>query len=125
MAVLAAAGVRRDQVTSCRELVGGTFNAVYLVRRADGGGLVVKLAPDQAGPLLWYERGILATEAMYYQAAARQAGVTVPSVIVEGRQSCAVVSVMAWSRMARPSASSSSVAVRGGAIRKTPPMPGS
>jgi len=81
MAVLAAAGVRRDQVTSWRELAGGTFNAVYLVRRADGGGLVVKLAPDQAGPLLRYERGILATEAMYYQAAARQAGVTVPSVI--------------------------------------------
>jgi aminoglycoside phosphotransferase (APT) family kinase protein len=42
---------------------------------------VVKLAPDQAGPLLRYERGILATEAMYYQAAAGQAGVTVPSVI--------------------------------------------
>ena len=36
-----------------------------------------------------------------------------------------VVSVAAWSRMSRPSESSCSVAVRGGAIRKTPPMPGS
>ena len=66
-AVLTAAGVSWDQVTGHRELGGGTFNTVYLVRRAAGPGLVVKLAPDPARPMLRYERGILATEAMYYR----------------------------------------------------------
>ena len=46
-------------------------------------------------------------------------------VLTGGYQSRPVASLIAWSRMARPSASSSSVAVSGGAIRKTPPMPGS
>ncbi len=78
---LAAARVRPDEVTQCGELAGGTFNAVYLVRVADGNGLVVKVAPDPAGPMLQYERGILATEAMYYRLAGRCTGVTVPSVV--------------------------------------------
>jgi aminoglycoside phosphotransferase (APT) family kinase protein len=80
-AVLTAAGVNWDQVTLHRELGGGTFNAVYLVRQAAGPGLVVKLAPDPGGPMLTYERGILATEAMYYRLAGQQAGVAVPSVL--------------------------------------------
>jgi aminoglycoside phosphotransferase (APT) family kinase protein len=79
-AVLAAAGLSWDQVSGYARLGGGTFNTVYLVRRAGGGGLVVKLAPDPAGPMLRYERGILATEAMYYRLAGRLAGVAVPSV---------------------------------------------
>jgi aminoglycoside phosphotransferase (APT) family kinase protein len=78
---LAAAGVRWDQVTSHRGLSGGTFNSVSLVRLADGRRLVVKLAPDPAQPVLRYERGILATEAMYYRLAGQYPGVTVPSVI--------------------------------------------
>jgi aminoglycoside phosphotransferase (APT) family kinase protein len=79
--VLAAAGVRPDGVTECSELAGGTFNAVYLVRVADGTGLVVKVAPDPLGPMLQYEHGILATEAMYYRLAGECTGVTVPSVV--------------------------------------------
>jgi aminoglycoside phosphotransferase (APT) family kinase protein len=79
--VLAATGVRPDEVTECNELAGGTFNAVYLARLIDGSGLVVKVAPDPAGPMLQYERGILATEAMYYRLAGRCTGVTVPSVV--------------------------------------------
>ncbi len=47
-AVLAAAGVSWAQVTGYSRLGGGTFNTVYLVRRAGGPGLVVKLAPDPA-----------------------------------------------------------------------------
>jgi aminoglycoside phosphotransferase (APT) family kinase protein len=80
-AVLAAAGVDWDRVTSCQGLAGGTFSTVYLVRRADAGGLVVKLAPDPGESLLRYEHRILTTEAMYYRAAARHPDVTVPSVI--------------------------------------------
>jgi aminoglycoside phosphotransferase (APT) family kinase protein len=78
-AVLAAAGVRWDQVTGSSRLGGGTFNTVYLVRRAGGTGLVVKLAPDPAGPMLRYERGILSIEAMYYRLAGQLVGVAVPS----------------------------------------------
>ncbi len=80
-ATLAVAGVSWDQVTGHREFDGGTFNTVYLVRRADEAGLVVKLAPDPAGPMLQYERGILATEAMYYRLAGQHSGVAVPSVV--------------------------------------------
>ena len=68
-------------MTGHRELGGGTFNTVYLVRRAAGPGLVVKLAPDPARPILRYERGILATEAMYYRLAGQHAGVAVPSLV--------------------------------------------
>jgi aminoglycoside phosphotransferase (APT) family kinase protein len=80
-AVLAAVGVGWDRVTGCRELGGGTFNTVWLVRLAGGTGLVVKLAPDPAGPMLTYERGILATEAMYDALAGTRPGVAVPSVV--------------------------------------------
>src|SRR6267142_5369403 len=68
-AALAGAGVSWDQVASCRSLTGGTFNAVHLVRLADGTRLVVKIPPGPDTPLLSYEQGILGTEALYYQLA--------------------------------------------------------
>jgi aminoglycoside phosphotransferase (APT) family kinase protein len=80
-AALEAAGIGLDQVTSRRELAGGTFNTVYLVRLIDGTRLVVKLPPDPAVPVLQYEQGILATEAEYYQLVSRCPGVMVPAVI--------------------------------------------
>jgi hypothetical protein len=66
---LAGAGVSRRQVSECRGLTGGTFNAVYLVSLDDGTRLVVKLPPGPAVPLLRYERGLLGTEALYYRLA--------------------------------------------------------
>ncbi|MGD0700151.1 MAG: aminoglycoside phosphotransferase family protein [Trebonia sp.] len=80
-AALAAAGVSWDQVASCRGLTGGTFNAVHLVRLADGTGLVVKIPPGPDTPLLRYEQGILGTEALYYQLAGQCRDVTVPAVV--------------------------------------------
>jgi aminoglycoside phosphotransferase (APT) family kinase protein len=80
-AVLAAAGMRWDDVTDCDELGGGTFNTVYRVRSADGRRLVVKLAPPTGTPILRYEQGILGAEALYYRLAAGLAGVTVPTVV--------------------------------------------
>jgi fructosamine-3-kinase len=79
--ILAAADVRWDQVTGYRALTGGTYNAVYLVRRTDGAGLVVKVAPDPGNPMLRYEHKILATEAMYYRLAGRLDGIAVPEVV--------------------------------------------
>lgn len=78
---LAAAGVSWDQVTGSRALAGGTYNAVYLVSLDDGTTVVVKIPPDPAGPALRYERGILGTEALYYQLTGHCQGVTVPAVI--------------------------------------------
>src|ERR1700722_1518980 len=80
-AVLAAAGVRWDDVTDCHELGGGTFNTVYRVRSTDGSGLVVKLAPPAGTPILRYEQGILRAGALYYRRAADLAGVTVPALV--------------------------------------------
>jgi aminoglycoside phosphotransferase (APT) family kinase protein len=80
-AALAEAGVSWEQVADCRSLTGGTFNAVHLVGLADGTRLVVKIPPDPAVPVLRYERGILATEALYYQLAGQCRGVTVPAVV--------------------------------------------
>jgi hypothetical protein len=80
-AALDEAGVSWTRVAGYRQLAGGTFNDVRLVHLHDGSGLVVKLAPDPAGPMLEYERGILRTEAMYDHMAGQHAGVTVPSVL--------------------------------------------
>lgn len=80
-AALAGAGVSWEQVADCRSLAGGTFNAVHLVGLADGTRLVVKIPPGPAVPVLRYERGILATEALYYRLAGRCRGVTVPAVV--------------------------------------------
>jgi aminoglycoside phosphotransferase (APT) family kinase protein len=79
--IMAAAGVSPDQVTGFRRLEGGTFNTVYLGSLVDGTGLVLKVAPDPREPVLKYEEGILATEAMYYRLAARCPGVRVPSLV--------------------------------------------
>jgi hypothetical protein len=78
--ILGAAGVSPDRVSGHRQLDGGTFNTVYLSRLVDGTGLVLKV-PDPREPVLKYEEGILATEAMYYRLAARCAGVSVPSLV--------------------------------------------
>ncbi len=73
-AALAGAGVGWDMVAGSRLLTGGTFNAVYLVSLADGTRLVVKIPPGHATPLLRYEQGILATEALYFQLAGQCSG---------------------------------------------------
>ncbi|MFI0235298.1 phosphotransferase family protein [Streptomyces sp. NPDC016845] len=65
-AALGAAGVPWSEVRSHEELGGGTFNTVFRVRRSDGTGLVVKLAPEANVPVLRYEEGILGTEAWFY-----------------------------------------------------------
>lgn len=88
-AALAGAGVSWDQVTDCRSLAGGTFNAVYLVDVAGGTRLVVKIPPSPPAPVLRYEQGILGTEALYYQLAGRCRGVTVPRVIAVDATSAA------------------------------------
>jgi aminoglycoside phosphotransferase (APT) family kinase protein len=80
-AALAGAGVSSDQVSDCRSLTGGTFNAVHLVGLADGTRLVVKIPPGPDTPLLRYEQGILGTEALYYQLAGQCRDVTVPAVV--------------------------------------------
>lgn len=68
-ALLATAGIRPGRVRSVRPMAGGTFNAVHRVELADGTGLVLKVAPDPAGPVMSYERHILRTEALYYRLA--------------------------------------------------------
>ena len=80
-AALAGAGVSWDQVTDCRSLAGGTFNAVHQVGLADGTRLVVKIPPGPDTPVLRYEQGILGTEALYYQLAGQCRDVTVPAVV--------------------------------------------
>jgi hypothetical protein len=53
--------------TTC--ITGGTFNAAYRLRLADGSGAVLKIAPGPTGAILGYEQGILRTEARFYQQA--------------------------------------------------------
>lgn len=75
---LASADVSWDEVTECRALDGGTFNAVYRIALVDGRELVVKLAPDPTVPTLRYERGILRTEAWFYRTVREATSVPVP-----------------------------------------------
>jgi aminoglycoside phosphotransferase (APT) family kinase protein len=78
---LADAGIGWDEVTDRGVMAGGTFNSVTRVTLASGTRLVVKIPPDPQTPLLSYERGILGTEALFYQLAGRLPGVTLPEVL--------------------------------------------
>ncbi|MER5428466.1 aminoglycoside phosphotransferase family protein [Streptomyces sp. NPDC002588] len=60
------------------ELTDGWFNTAYRVRFEDGRAAVVKLAPPADAPVLRYERGIMATEAMVYRRLAALGGEGVP-----------------------------------------------
>jgi aminoglycoside phosphotransferase (APT) family kinase protein len=79
-AVLAGAGIDPSLIRSSDELTEGLFNTAYRIELGDGTILVLKVSPSSDMPLLTYERGIMATEAMFYQAAAI-AGVRVPRVL--------------------------------------------
>jgi aminoglycoside phosphotransferase (APT) family kinase protein len=83
-ALLESAGVGPDAVLDCVAVGGGTFNTVYRLRLADGGGAVLKLAPATDDPIMGYERGILRTEARFYQHARRHTAVPVPAVLRTG-----------------------------------------
>ncbi|MFF4585971.1 phosphotransferase family protein [Streptomyces sp. NPDC001388] len=83
---LSAAGLddlmREATGVGCRleaELTDGWFNTAYRVRFEDGRAAVVKLAPPADAPVLRYERGIMATEAMVYRRLAPLAGKGVPT----------------------------------------------
>ncbi|NUS17683.1 MAG: aminoglycoside phosphotransferase family protein [Streptomyces sp.] len=62
--------LRASAGTGCRvetELTDGCYNTAYRVRLDDGRPAIVKLAPLPEVPVLRYERGIMATEAMVYR----------------------------------------------------------
>lgn len=80
-AVLAAAGVPWDGVRDHHLVGGGTYNTVYRIRRDGDTGVVVKLSPSRAAPILRYEQRIVATEAHFYELAGGCAGVAVPTVL--------------------------------------------
>lgn len=78
--LLAGAGIDPAMIRSWDELTEGLFNTAYRIELADGNVFVLKVSPASDMPLLTYEHGIMATEAMFYQAAAT-AGVPVPQVV--------------------------------------------
>ena len=79
--------LRRSSGTGCRlegELTDGWFNSAYRVRLDDGRPAVVKVAPPDGVPVLRYERGIMATEAMVYRQLDAAGGVPQPELIHQG-----------------------------------------
>ncbi|GAB7046440.1 phosphotransferase family protein [Catenuloplanes indicus] len=77
--VLADAGLIDGAPGVPHPVGGGTYNSVYrLDRRA--GDLIVKVSPGPAAPVLSYEHGLLATEALFDELAVA-AGVPVPPVL--------------------------------------------
>jgi aminoglycoside phosphotransferase (APT) family kinase protein len=80
--MLAAAGIPQAQVTEVTPLDGGTFNDVSRVTLTDGRHLILKVAPAPGVPVLAYERGILRTEALFYELAAPHC--QLPAVIYAG-----------------------------------------
>ena len=82
-----------DALVGCRleaELTDGWFNTAYRVVLDDGRAAVVKLAPPADTPVLRYERGIMATEAMVYRRIAGLPGVPAPELLREGPDFLAV-----------------------------------
>ncbi|WP_165986028.1 phosphotransferase family protein [Streptomyces sp. YIM 98790] len=79
--------LREATGVGCRleaELTGGWYNAAYRVVLDDGRPAVVKIAPPSEVPVLRYERGIMATEAMVYRRAGAHGGIPGPDVLLEG-----------------------------------------
>ncbi|MDP9794747.1 aminoglycoside phosphotransferase (APT) family kinase protein [Catenuloplanes nepalensis] len=76
--VLGRAGLD-DRLAEAGELGGGTFNTVFRLRLEDGARLILKVAPPAGAPVMRYERGLLAAEALYYERAAGRA--PVPEVV--------------------------------------------
>jgi aminoglycoside phosphotransferase (APT) family kinase protein len=81
-AVLTASGVEPGSVAQWAQLSEATFNTAYRIRLADGRGLVLKVAPDPAMPVLAYEHDIMRTEALFYRSA--EGVVPAPSVVHAG-----------------------------------------
>lgn len=79
--VLAHWGMDPDLTHAVDELAGGTFNAVYRIRRRDGGDLVLKVSPRQDAAIMSYEHGLMHAEAAYYRAAESVGWVPVPRVV--------------------------------------------
>jgi aminoglycoside phosphotransferase (APT) family kinase protein len=82
-----------NALIGCRletELTDGWFNTAYRVVLDDGRAAVVKLAPPADVPILRYERGIMATEAMVYRRIAALPGVPAPELLREGPDFLAV-----------------------------------
>jgi aminoglycoside phosphotransferase (APT) family kinase protein len=76
-----------NALIGCRleaELTDGWFNTAYRVVLDDGRAAVVKLAPPADVPILRYERGIMATEAMVYRRIAALPDVPAPELLREG-----------------------------------------
>lgn len=78
--LLAAAGIDPATIRSSDELTEGLFNTAYRIELAGGRILVLKVSPSSGMPCLTYEHDIMATEAMFYQAALTS-GVPVPRVV--------------------------------------------
>lgn len=82
--LLNRAGIGRDQVADTVMLDGGTFNSVYRLTLADGGTLILKVAPPADVPVLSHEHGLLGTEALLYRLAAERLVGGVPAVVHDG-----------------------------------------
>ena len=84
-AVLDAAGVPASEIVDREQLGGGTFNTVFRVRRTDGSVLVIKLAPGSDITNMRHERGLLATEALFYERT-QDVAVAVPKALAHGAE---------------------------------------
>ncbi|WP_406433793.1 aminoglycoside phosphotransferase family protein [Streptomyces sp. NBC_00631] len=87
--------LREATGVGCRleeELTDGWFNTAYRVRLDDGRPAVVKLAPPAEAPVLRYEHGIMATEAMVYRrlAGLPDGAVPAPELLYRGDDFLAV-----------------------------------
>jgi aminoglycoside phosphotransferase (APT) family kinase protein len=82
---LDAAGVPASDVIDRERLGGGTFNTVFRVRRTDGSVLVIKLAPGPDVTNMRHERGLLATEALFYERT-QDVAVAVPKALARGAE---------------------------------------
>jgi len=63
------------------ELSEGWFNTAYRVRLDDAREAIVKVAPPRHVPVLRYERGIMATEALVYRLACAVPGIPLPELL--------------------------------------------
>lgn len=63
-----------------REMKEGWFNVAYSVRLADGGEVVLKIAPPEGAEILSYEKGIMSTEVASMRLVRSNPAIPVPEI---------------------------------------------
>ena len=69
-----------NQITSIKELNGGTFNLVYKIETKGSDAFIIKIAPDSNTEVLTYEKNIINNELRFYELMSDAKSIHLPKI---------------------------------------------